>query len=69
MVKILDSLWFTTSTGVLIGLVLTENSMGVKKVRAGIGGGKDQERDEQFVAETGGRVPKFVSQFIARADE
>lgn len=70
MVKVLDSLWFTTSIGTIIGLVLTENDVGVKKIRIGPGiGSASQEADEKFVAAHGSRLPKAVAQFIARADE
>lgn len=68
MLKIIDTIWFTTAMH-HFGMVITENEMGVKKVRIGMAAGKDQEADTKRIADWGARVPKSaVIMFLEQAD-
>ena len=66
--KIVDSMWFTTPMH-HFGMVITENEMGVKKVRIGMAAGKNQKADERLIADWGARVPKDAGiEFLEQAD-
>ncbi len=67
--NVVDSFWFTNNRGT-VGLVLTQNEMGVKKIRIGSVPGFDQKADEQWLAAWGARFPKEgLLCFINQADE
>lgn len=53
--KVIDSMWFTTSQG-LFGLVVGENEMGERKLYAGVVSGLDQKADERAILSWGNKV-------------
>lgn len=66
--KIIDTFWFSNKDGT-IGMVITENEMGVKKVRIGKASGLAQNLDAGYISAWGGRVPKdAVIEFLKQAD-
>lgn len=70
--KIIDSMWISglQIPGVQIGLVITENEIGVKKLRAGLAAGLDVDKDMRLIASHGGRLSKrALLHFLERVDE
>ncbi len=53
--KVIDSMWFTTSQG-QFGLVVGENEMGERKLYAGVVSGLNQKADEQAILSWGNKV-------------
>jgi len=66
--KVVDAFWFSNRDGTY-GMVITENEMGLRKVRIGLATGIDQKIDTEDIASWGGRVPKdAVIKFLQQAD-
>lgn len=63
--KILKTWWLTGSG--TVGVVITENSIGEKKLRVGVAPGIDTEGDAMHVAEHGTFVPAAVLEEFLRA--
>lgn len=53
--KVIDSMWCSTSMGVF-GLVVGENKRGERKLYGGIVSGFDQKTDEQAILDWGSKV-------------
>ena len=54
-VKKLNSRWYTTRDGRTIGIVTVETPTGEVKEYIGVGGGVDQELDEDMICDLGTR--------------
>ena len=54
MAKILQTWWFTTCDGVVVGIVKTcDEITKEEKFRIGVGVGIDEDADAEFIAKTG----------------
>ena len=62
--KILYSIWFTATT--CIGIVITENEIGERKVRMGLASGFDEQADARRIAETGCRISVDILENIIK---
>ena len=62
--KIVDSTWFHPLGEQCIGMVITENDQGERKVYIGRGVGIDKPADEQYIASHGAKVNYVTAGFI-----
>ncbi len=53
--KVIDVTWITSPHGT-VGIVVTENDLGERRLRASSVEGENEDRDAQYVAEWGGAV-------------
>ena len=60
--KILDSVWFTQYAH-CIGIVKVQTYDEIK-FYIGVGNGRDQKADEQFIAERGARFPQYAGESL-----
>lgn len=67
--RVIDKFWFTNQRGT-VGMVITENEMGVKKIRIGSVAGFNEKNDADYLAAWGSRVPKeAILEFVSKADK
>jgi len=61
--RILDTIWFTTSQGLSVGFVLIAPEVGGRKIYCGLASGVNEEKDALAIAQFGARVP--INEMIA----
>lgn len=67
--KIISTDWATHGVGT-IGIIVTENEIGERKIRIGIGAGYSEAEDARTIAESGGRISvDSLRQIIKTAEE